>query len=194
MNKNKNRLLVQCFMKMLQQRIEKDKVESISPVFGNILSKDELQNIFKWMYPDRAPETHDFETMDKQDLLEAIADDIHILSYSIEKWKKELEEKITPQKVYDVLCQLQIETHYLMTKILADWDEYDHSNFKALCRKAGTPMPLYAVFKSSVKEEDKYITLPLSQYYQTHWEAQEKIVLLMSEEGFPETQLQILSL
>ncbi|HAO07990.1 MAG TPA: hypothetical protein DCQ50_13645 [Chryseobacterium sp.] len=194
MNKNKNRLLVQCFMKMLQQRIEKDKVENISPIFGSILSKDELQKIFKWLYPDRVPETYDFETMDKQDLLEAIGDDIHILSYSIEKWKKELEEKITPQKVYDVLCQLQIETHYLMTKILADWDEYDHSNFKALCRKAGTPQPLYAVFESSVKEEDKYITLPLSQYYQTHWEAQEKIALLMSEEDFPETQLQILSL
>lgn len=194
MNKNKNRLLVQCFMKMLQQRIERDQVENISPVFGSILSKDELQKIFKWMYPDRAPETYDFETMDKQDLLEAIGDDIHILSYFIERWNKELEEKITPQKVYDVLCQLQIETHYLMTKILADWDEYDHSNFKALCRKAGTPQPLYAVFESSIKEEDKYITLPLSQYYQMHWEAQEKLSLLMSEEGFPETQLQILSL
>lgn len=39
MNNNKNRLLVQCFMKMLQQRIERDQVETLSPVFGNILSK-----------------------------------------------------------------------------------------------------------------------------------------------------------
>lgn len=194
MNKNKNRLLVHCFMKMLKQRIEKDQVENISPVFGSILSKDELQKIFKWLYPDRAPETYDFETMDKQDLLEAIGDDIHILTYAIERWNKELEEKITPQKVYDVLCQLQIETHYLMTKILADWDEYDHSNFKALCRKAGTPQPLYVVFESSVKEEDKYISVPLSKYYATEWEATSKKSLLISEEQFEEHQLQILSL
>ena len=129
MNNNKNRLLVQCFMKMLQQRIERDKVETLSPVFGNILSKEELQNILKWLYLDKVPEHYDLKTMDTQDLLEAIGDDIHILSYSIEKWKQELEKKITPKKVYDVLCQLQLETHYLMTKIFADWDEYDHSNF-----------------------------------------------------------------
>ena len=194
MNNNKNLLLVQCFMKMLQQRIERDKVETLSPVFGNILSKEELQNILKWLYLDKVPEHHDLKTMDSQDLCEAIGDDIHILSYSIEKWKKELEEKITPQKVYDVLCQLQLETHYLMTKILADWDEYDYSNFKALCRKAGTPQPLYAVFESSVQEENKYISVPLSKYYATEWEAESKKSLLISEEQFEEHQLQILSL
>jgi hypothetical protein len=77
-------------------------------------------------------------------------------------------------KVYEVLCQLQLETHYLMTKILVDWDDYDHSNFKALCRKAGTPEPLYAVFESSIQEEDKYISVPLSKYYSTQWEAESK--------------------
>ena len=194
MNNNKNRLLVQCFMKMLQQRIERDKVETLSPVFGNILSKEELQNILKWLYLDKVPEHYDLKTMDTQDLLEAIGDDIHILSYSIEKWKQELEKKITPKKVYDVLCQLQLETHYLMTKIFADWDEYDHSNFKALCQKAGTPQPLYAVFESSVQEEDKYISVPLSKYYVTEWEAVSKKSLLISEEQFEEHQLQILSL
>ena len=98
MNKNKNRLLVQCFMKMLQQRIERDKVETLSPVFGNILSKEELQNILKWLYLNKVPEHYDLETMSRQDLLEAIGDDIHILSYSIEKWKKELEEKGSLEK------------------------------------------------------------------------------------------------
>ncbi|MBB4807102.1 hypothetical protein HNP38_002406 [Chryseobacterium defluvii] len=194
MNKNKNRLLVQCFMKMLQQRIERDRVENLSPVFVSILSKEELQNILKWLYLDQVPEQYDLETMDKQDLLEAIGDDIHILSYSIERWKKELEEKITPQKVYDVLCQLQLETHYLMTKILADWDEYDHSNFKALCEKAGKEKPLYAIFTSDTLEEDKYITPPFSRYHKTEWEAREELAEFFSEGGIAENELKIMSL
>lgn len=172
-------------MKMLQQRMEKEKEQPITPVLAHLLSKEELQAIMKWLFIDN---------MDKQDLLEAIGNDLRILSYFLEKWKKELEEKVTPQKVYDVLCQLQLETHYLMTKILADWDEYDHSNFKALCPKAGAPLPLYAVFESSVQEKDKYISVPLSKYYATEWEAASKKSLLISEEQFEENQLQILSL
>lgn len=194
MNKNKNRLLVLCFTKMLQQRLEKEQVETVSPVFGSILSKEELQQILKWLYLDKMPKTYDLETMEKQELLEAIGDDMHILSYSIHQWKKDIEEKITPQKVYNVLCQLQVETHYLMTKILDDWDEYDHSNFKSLCRKAGNQEPLFAVFESSVPEEEKYVTIPLSKYYQTHWEAQEALLLQITEDNFSETELQILRL
>ncbi len=194
MNKNKNRLLVLCFMKMLQERLERDKVEALSPVFGCILSKEELQDILKWLYLGKVPEQYDFNMMDKQDLLEAIGDDVHILSYSIERWNKELKEKITPQKVYDVLCQLQIETHYLMTKILADWDEYDHSNFKALCEKAGTEKPLYALFTSDTLEEDKYITPPFSKYHKTEWEAQEELAGFFSEGGIAENELKIMTL
>ena len=194
MNKNKNRLLVQCFMKMLQQRLEKNKTDFVSPVFASILSKEELQSIVQWAYVDQVPEEYSLETMDKQQLLEAIGSDFYILSYFIDQWKKEIEEKVTHEKVYEVLSQLQLETHYLLSKLLSDWDSYDYANFKALCRKAGTPEPLYAVFESSVLEEDKYISVPLSKYYATEWEAASKKSLLISEEQFEEHQLQILSL
>lgn len=194
MNKNKNRLLVQCFMKMLQQRLENNKTDFVSPVFASILSKEELQSIVQWAYVDQVPEEYSLETMDKQQLLEAIGSDFYILSYFIDQWKKEIEEKVTHEKVYEVLSQLQLETHYLLSKLLSDWDSYDYANFKALCRKAGTPEPLYAVFESSVLEEDKYISVPLSKYYATEWEAASKKSLLISEEQFEEHQLQILSL
>lgn len=194
MNKNKNRLLVLCFMKMLQQRQGNNKPEFVSPIFASILSKEELQSIVQWAYVDQVPEEYVLETMDKQQLLEAIGSDFYILSYFIDQWKKEIEEKITPEKVYEVLSQLQLETHYLLSKLLSDWDSYDYANFKALSRKAGTPEPLFAVFESSVQEEDKYISVPLSQYYSTEWEATSKKSLLISEEQFEEHQLQILSL
>ncbi|MCQ4138793.1 hypothetical protein [Chryseobacterium sp. EO14] len=191
---DKHRLLIQCFLKMLQQRMERDKVENLSPVFIHILSKEELRNILKWLYLDKVPEHYDLETMSKQELHEAIGDDFHILSYTIQKWKQEIEDKITPQKVYDVLCQLQLETHYLMTKILADWDEYDYSNFRALSCKAGSEQPLYAVFESSIKEEEKYTAPPLSKYYKTEWEAQEELADMISQDEIQASELKLMIL
>ena len=194
MNKNRNRLLVQCFIKMLQQRMEKEKADKVSIVFASLLSKEELQSIVKWCYKEEIPEKYDLETMDKYELLDAIGDDFHILSYSIEKWKKELEENVTSQKVYEVLTQLNLETHYLMTKLVDEWDEYDQSNFKALCQKAGTDQPLFAVFDSSIKEDDKYIALPFSKYYRTQWEAESASSLLVAQEQFQSHQLKIIML
>lgn len=194
MNKNRNRLLVQCFIKMLQQRMQIEKTDKVSIVFASLLSKEELQSIVKWCYKEQFPEQYNLETMEKLELLDVIGDDFHILSYSIEKWRKELEEKVTPQKVYEVLTQLNLETHYLMSKLLDDWDEYDHSNFRALCQKAGSNEPLYAVFDSSIKEEDKYIALPFSKYYRTQWEAESALSLLVAQEQFQSHQLKIIML
>lgn len=147
----------------------------------------------KWLYLNKVPEHYDLETMNTQDLLEAIGDDIHILSYSIEKWKKNW-KKITPQKVYDVLCQLQLETHYLAVKFWQIGMSTTQQLQGTLPKRRELPRPLFAVFESSVQEEDKYISVPLSQYYATEWEATSKKSLLISEEQFEEHQLQILSL
>ena len=174
--------------------MEKEKADKVSIVFASLLSKEELQSIVKWCYKEEIPEKYDLETMDKYELLDVIGDDFHILSYSIEKWKKELEENVTSQKVYEVLTQLNLETHYLMTKLVDEWDEYDQSNFKALCQKAGTDQPLFAVFDSSIKEDDKYIALPFSKYYRTRWEAESALSLLVAQEQFQSHQLKIIML
>lgn len=194
MNKNKDRLLIHYFMRMLQQRMEKEKTKSISPVFAGILSRKELRDILQWLFMDKVPEDYNPDTMSSEDLLEAIGDDLHILSYTIHRWKKELEEKATSEKVYDVLSQLQLETHYLMTKILQDWDEYDHSNFRALCLKAGYPETLYGIFHSDVSEEDKYIAVSPANPYKTEWEARETISRMISEGKFKEGELKIMKL
>lgn len=46
-------------------------------------------------------------------------------------------KRITNKLVKEVLGQLQQETHYLYNKPVKEWDEYDHSNFKAKLLKAG---------------------------------------------------------
>lgn len=46
-------------------------------------------------------------------------------------------ESIDPNEVWEVLSQLGHYTHYLASKPIEFWDEYDHSNYKSLKRKAG---------------------------------------------------------
>lgn len=46
-------------------------------------------------------------------------------------------EKIDPKEVWDILQQLGLYTHYLASKPIAFWDEYDRSNYMSLKRKAG---------------------------------------------------------
>lgn len=44
---------------------------------------------------------------------------------------------IDPNEVWEVLRQLDVETHYLGQKPTEEWDKYDLSNYKALLHKAG---------------------------------------------------------
>jgi len=46
-------------------------------------------------------------------------------------------QTIRPDEVWEVLSQLGHYTHYLASKPIETWDEYDRSNYKALRRKAG---------------------------------------------------------
>jgi len=46
-------------------------------------------------------------------------------------------ESIDPNEVWEVLSQLGHHTHYLASKPIKSWDEYDRSNYKSLRRKAG---------------------------------------------------------
>lgn len=44
---------------------------------------------------------------------------------------------ICPDEVWEVLSQLGHHTHYLASKPIELWDEYDRSNYRSLRKKAG---------------------------------------------------------
>lgn len=174
LRKTKARLVVQYFLRRLQQSMQSEKVATIDNVFLSIYSKDELMDIIKWLYVPTVPQYINYDQMNKEELLEAIGDDFYILSYEIDQTRMELYEttKVTPERVRATLVQLGLETHYLMEKPVTDWDEYDCANFRALSHKAGNPTPVFGIFDSSVKEEDKYIvTTPPPKFYNTEEEA-----------------------
>lgn len=87
------------------------------------------------------------------------------------------ESEFTQEDVCFMLMHLDCEGHYIGQKPIHDWDEYDWSNYRSLKRKATTRIRrVFALFVSSVREEDKYdVESPPSTFYETHEEALEAV-------------------
>ena len=75
--------------------------------------------------------------------------------------------------VHTLLSFLGREPHYLASKPLLQWDEYDWANYQSLERKATKRLTqVFAVYSDTVLEEDKYlVTTKPTQFYPTYEEA-----------------------
>lgn len=195
--KAKRRLVVQYFLRKLQQRMEADKVNSMDAVFLSIYTKDELMDIIRWAYAPTVPQWIQFDQMSEEELLDAIGDEFYILSFEIEQARLDLHQtmKVTPKRVFDTLVQLGLETHYLMQKPIAEWDEYDSVNYRALSHKAGNPTPVFGIYDSAVREEDKYIvTTPPPKFYNTEREAMDTLAELIKSGQLKEGEAKVMML
>ena len=102
MNLNKNRLLAMYFIKTLQHRMQNNTSGTINPVFMHILNQEELQDIVKWLHGDKLSDKENLNTKSKEELLDLVGDDFHILCFTVQKWNEAIKEKVTYQKVYAV--------------------------------------------------------------------------------------------
>jgi hypothetical protein len=179
------RLAVQYFLRNLLERMERDKVNCIHPFFLSIYSKQDLKEILLWMYgTEGVPLGIDPDLMDKEALLETIGDDYYLLSYELQTAANELAAAVKPTQaaLCKIVKQLGLEGHYLMDKLISDWDDYDYSNYRALSFKAGNPVPVYGIFDRDVPEENKYlVTTPPSRLYNTEKEAAEALQALIQK-------------
>ena len=194
--KSKKRIIIHYFLRTLQQKMQSDKVESVNPVWLKIYNKQEMKGIVKWLFMQKVPQEMDLDNMDEEELLETIGDEDHMLSYFLHTMDEELKayENPTPQKVWELLEHLGQETHYLASKIKADWDAYDLSNYQALARKAGNPIPLYGVFDADVKEDDKYVVTLPDTLYESQLKAVEFISEIVEKGQFEENELKVMML
>lgn len=89
------------------------------------------------------------------------------------------DSKIIQEDVVYMLHHLGCYTHYLCTKPITSWDEYDFSNYHSLKQKATNSVKrVFGLFSDSVEECDKYVVqTPPSVYYDTHEEALEAVVI-----------------
>ncbi len=87
------------------------------------------------------------------------------------------ESTICQEDVQFMLAHLGSESHYLWYKPIVEWDEYDWSNYQSLKRQATERIRrVYALFSSSVDEQDKYqVCSPSQKVYDTEEEAIKEI-------------------
>ena len=195
--KTKRRLVVQYFLRKLQQRMEADKVKTMDAVFLSIYTKDELMEIIRWAYAPTVPQWIQFDQMSEEKLLDAIGDEFYMLGFEIEQARLDLHQtmKVTPKRVFDTLQQLGLETHYLMQKPIAEWDEYDSANYRALSHKAGNPTPVFGIYDSAVREEDKYfVTTPPPKFFNTEREAMDTLAELIKSGQLKEGEAKVMML
>ena len=89
---------------------------------------------------------------------------------------------LTMSDVHFLLAHLCMETHYLGSKEINEWDEYDWSNYMSLKRRATSSIKrVYALYSESVEAEEKYnVTSPPSKHFDTYKEAQDHLDILNS--------------
>lgn len=87
------------------------------------------------------------------------------------------EAEITATDVQFMLDHLGLPTHYLASKPIDLWDEYDRSNYYSLERKATRRIRrVYGYYSKDIMECDKYlVTSPPVQFFSSKEEAEGKV-------------------
>ena len=181
------------FLGVLHKQMHADKSENVSSFFERFFLTEELRAIVRWIFPDDLSED-ELHSLKRYELLDAIGGDHHILGYYLELWDtdREREETLNPEQVIDTLIQLSNPNHYLVHKIIADWDTYDIANYRSLQQKAGKVRKVYGIYGSHIRQEDvDTVTSPPHRFYDTKEDAQEGVEELLTTGIFEPKELAI---
>jgi len=100
---------------------------------------------------------------------------------------------IDPKEVNEVLSQLGLYTHYLATKPIDDWDEYDHSNWNALLRKSGRGRlkETFAIIVALDFKKFEHYCMEPQVFYESFEKAEEQMLHLIKTKQYKKSQLKI---
>jgi hypothetical protein len=117
------------------------------------------------------------------------------LDYYLKAWRTEIEQNIaiTPVEVFRTLDQLGLQTHYLASKAIAFWDEYDFSNYRVLSGKAGKVYTIYGLYDSEIAYKDiEQVDTHPKRFYETHQQALKELQHLFSQNLIAKEELHVL--
>lgn len=156
----------------------------------------ELREIIHWLYKD-VWSKNALGFKNRPELIELINADYGVLLWTI----NQLEASMTRAPSYSqanvstFFERTNNEIHYLASKPVEQWDEYDTSNYRSLLMKTGTTKKVYAIFNSDVLKEDVYaVTTKPSYFFDTKEEAEKEINSIVAEGKFTKEELVIHSL
>lgn len=184
------------FLNRLEFFLESEKQAKPSPELVKLHTDSELREMIHWLYRD-VWSKNALGFMERSKLLELINGDYSILLWTIHRLEKQMTN--TPsiaQKDIDAFFQrTQNELHYLASKPIEEWDEYDTSNYRGLLVKTGTTKKVFAIFTSDVLSEDVYaVTTKPSYFFDTKEEAEAEIDNILIEKKFTRDELVVHSL
>lgn len=156
----------------------------------------ELREMIYWLYKD-VWSKNALGFKNRPELIELINADYGVLLWTI----NQLEASMTRAPSYSqanvsrFFERTNNEIHYLASKPVEQWDEYDTSNYTRLLMKTGTTKKVYAIFNSDVLKEDVYaVTTKPSYFFDTREEAENEIKSIVVEGKFTKEKLVIHSL
>jgi len=188
------KLVLRHFLAVLYKNMETMKIAEISTFSKNFLLHKELIAIVQWMYPPDELEDTDLACLPYDELMDMIGSDYYVLGYYLDLWdqSRKAQERPTASALWKILEQLGHPTHYLASKGLDQWDEYDISNCRALQAKTGKVVKVYGVYGSRISQDDvETVTSPPNRYYDTEEEAQEGLEELLTTGIFKPKELAI---
>lgn len=181
------------FLERYESLLNTNVQDEIHPFFDGFFLKEELIAIIRFTFEANETALQDLETKTPSQLLALISDDVYILIYYLEQLKVTLfkDVVITNEIVWKMLEQLSQHTHYLASKDVAMWDEYDHANYRAMSHKAGRIKRVYGLYDNTISQEDaeRVTSLP-KRFYDTEEQAKQAL----SESKFSEEDTHILHL
>jgi hypothetical protein len=159
-----------------QYRLElEEKQEEASTLAKNFLTQKESEEIIQYLYPTRTKKT--------------ILKDSEIILFLLHDLEN-LQERLDNPKLSEVqtlFSHLSIYGNYLCHKEIADWDDYDYSNFHNQLVKAGLAIRAHGLFEVYSKTG----VLRIIRWFDHLSTAQEKRNELIQEQEFTEEQLKI---
>lgn len=183
-------------LQKLERLIETNKNTTLSTDLIKNYTDSELRKIIHWLYKD-VWSKNSLGFKNRPELIELLNNDYGVLLWTI----SQLEASMTATPSFnqvDVTTffeRTQNELHYLASKPVIDWDEYDTSNYRSLMFKTGKAKKVFAIFTSDVLKEDVYaVTTKPSYFFDTRKEAENEITNVITEGKFSKDDLVIHSL
>ncbi|WP_292942889.1 hypothetical protein [Olleya sp. UBA1516] len=184
------------FLNRLESFLESEKESNTSSELASYYTDSELREIIHWLYRD-VWSKNALGFMERPQLLELINSNYGILLWTIYGLEKSMTDtpNIAQTDIDSFFQRTQNELHYLASKPVEEWDEYDTSNYRSLLVKTGTTKKVFAIFTSDVLAEDVYaVTTKPSYFFDTKAEAEEEINNILVEEKFTRDELVVHSL
>lgn len=184
------------FLKDLEHTIETSGNPNVSNELIKHFTDSELREMILWEYKDSWSKNA-LGFLPRNELIDLISGDCNILRWTI----YDLESKIislpnySQNEVDHYFENTQNQIHYLASKPVKNWDEYDISNYRSLMIRTGTTKRVFAIFTSDVLAEDVYaVTTKPSYFFDTKKEAEDEIKNIVAEGKFTQEDLVVHSL